>query len=290
MAQAVADTLGGPRTALLHRAYMTVAILFLLAPIIAVTIGSLTTTQYVVFPPKGLTLRWYGQMFDRPEMLSSFLLSLGIAAGSATIAVIVAVLASLALVRHRSGLNILLWMLVVSPMMLPATVLGFAALQSYTGMGFGTSPLGLLAGHLVLVTPYTVVLIATGLRSIDRTLEEAARSLGASPRRTFMAVTFPLMAWSMAAGWVMAFLVSFGDAAVSIFLNSPGMVTLPVRIFDALRYSPLNPQLTALSSMLVLVTVLTLVVMAWLVRSERLLKQSSALAAPQPVQATGIGS
>ncbi len=290
MAQAVADTLGGARAALLHRTYIGLAIVFLLAPIVAVTIGSLTTTQFVVFPPRGITLRWYGQMFDRPEMFSSFLLSLGIAAASATIAVVVAVFASMVLTRHRSPLNAVLWMLVVSPMMLPAIVLGFAALQSYTSMGFGNSPLGLLAGHLVLVTPYAVALVTTGLQSVDRTLEEAARSLGASPRKTLIAVTLPLMAWSLAAGWAMAFLVSFGDAAISIFLNTPEMVTLPVRIFDALRYSPLNPQLTALSSMLVLVTALTLVLMAWIMRPERLLKQGSTLAAPRPAQEAGSGS
>lgn len=290
MAQAVADTLGGRRAALLHRTYISLAIVFLLAPIVAVTVGSLTATQFVVFPPRGLTLRWYGQMFDRPEMFSSFLLSLGIAAASASIAVVVAIFASMALVRYRSPLNVVLWMLVVSPMMLPAIVLGFAALQSYTAMGFGNSPLGLLAGHLVLVTPYAVALVTTGLHSVDGTLEEAARSLGASPRRTLIAITLPLMAWSLAAGWAMAFLVSFGDAAISIFLNTPEMVTLPVRIFDALRYSPLNPQLTALSSMLVLVTSLTLVLMAWIARPERLLKQGSTLAAPRPAQEAGSGS
>ncbi|CAN5196968.1 ABC transporter permease [soil metagenome] len=272
MAIARTDRLGGRGTAFLHVLYLGIATIFLLAPIVAVTIGSLTTTQYVVFPPKGLTLAWYGRMFDRPEMLSSFLLSLGIAAGAATIATIIALLASLALVRHRTALNVLLRLLVISPMMLPATVLGFAFLQSYTSMGFGSSPLGLLAGHVVLVTPYAVALVTTGLYSIDTRLEEAARSLGATPRRTLFAITLPLMAWSLGAGWVMAFLVSFGDAAVSIFLSTPEMVTLPVRIFDALRYSPLNPQLTALSSLLVLVTIVILAGMASVIRPDRLLK------------------
>ena len=95
MAQLTAETLGGRRSAILHRLSLAVAVIFLLAPIIAVTVGSLTETQYVVFPPKGLTLKWYWRMFDRPEMLSSFLLSLGMAAAAATIATVVAMLASL---------------------------------------------------------------------------------------------------------------------------------------------------------------------------------------------------
>jgi putative spermidine/putrescine transport system permease protein len=218
----------------LLRVYVAIATLFLLGPILAVTLGSLTRTQYVVFPPKGLTLAWYGKIFERPEMLSSFGLSLAIAACAATIATLVSLLVALVLVRRRSRLGGLLWLLVVSPMMLPAIVLGFAFLQTYTWLGFGNSVAGLLAGHIVLVTPYAVALATTGLRSVDPTLEEAARSLGASQSRTLR------------------------------------LVTLPVRIFDALRYSPLNPQLTALTSTLVILTVVVLVGAAALMRPERL--------------------
>jgi putative spermidine/putrescine transport system permease protein len=93
-------------------------------------------------------------------------------------------------------------------------------------------------------------------------------------------VTLPLILWSVVAGWGLAFLVSFGDAAVSIFLNSPEMVTLPVRIFDALRYSPLNPELTAISSGLVIVTLVVLVASASVMRFERLLGGTGRLRRP----------
>ena len=89
--------------------------------------------------------------------------------------------------------------------------------------------------------------------------------------RTRGLVTLPIMFWSMLAGWALAFLVSFGDAAVSVFLNTPQVVTLPVRIFDALKYSPLNPQLTAVSSVLVLVTLVVLVASASFIRLERIM-------------------
>lgn len=274
MAVETAQSIGGPVARRALQVYVAAVVVFLLAPIIAITAGSLTTTQYVVFPPKGLTLDWYLRMFDRSEMLASFALSLGIAAASATIASVVGLAVGLVLVRHPSPLNRILWLMVVSPMMLPAVVLGFAFLQAYTHMGFGTTALGLLAGHVVLVTPYAVALIATGLQSIDPALEAAARSLGATPRRTLRLVTLPLMLWSLAAGWGLAFLVSFGDAAVSIFLNTPEIVTLPVRIFDALRYSPLNPELTAISSGLVIVTLIVLVASASFVRLERIFGQT----------------
>lgn len=280
MAAETARGIGGPLARGLLRLYVGLAALFLLAPIVAITAGSLTTTQYVVFPPQGLTLRWYLRMFDREEMLASFGLSLAIAALAATAATLIGLLAGLALTRWRTGFNRLLWLLVASPMMLPAIVLGFAFLQAYTRMGFGTTPAGLLAGHVVLVVPYALALIVTGLGAIDPNLEAAARSLGASPRRALLRITLPLMLWSLAAGWGLSFLVSFGDAAVSVFLNTPEMVTLPVRIFDALRYSPLNPELTALSSGLVIVTLAVLVASASMARLDRIF--GGTLSAPAP--------
>jgi putative spermidine/putrescine transport system permease protein len=266
-----AESLGGRFSKVLLGVYVVAMQAFFLAPVVAITVGSLTTTQYVVFPPKGLTLQWYSRMLDRPEIIYSFLLSLGIAFGAATASVLLGLLVSLAIVRYSLRLNTILWLLVASPMMLPTVVLGFGFLQTYTHLGLGTSILGLLAGHLVIVTPYAFVLIATGLRSVDRSLEDAARSLGASPMRTLGLVTLPIMFWSMLAGWALAFLVSFGDAAVSVFLNTPQVVTLPVRIFDALKYSPLNPQLTAVSSVLVLVTLVVLVASASFIRLERIM-------------------
>jgi putative spermidine/putrescine transport system permease protein len=266
-----AESLGGRFSKVLLWVYVVAMQVFFLAPVVAITVGSLTTTQYVVFPPKGLTLQWYSRMLDRPEIIYSFLLSLGIAFGAATASVLLGLLVSLAIVRYSLRLNTILWLLVASPMMLPTVVLGFGFLQTYTHLGLGTSILGLLAGHLVIVTPYAFVLIATGLRSVDPSLEDAARSLGASPMRTLGLVTLPIMFWSMLAGWALAFLVSFGDAAVSVFLNTPQVVTLPVRIFDALKYSPLNPQLTAVSSVLVLVTLVVLVASASFIRLERIM-------------------
>ena len=254
-------------------AYVIAIQVFFVAPVVAITIGSLTTTQYVVFPPKGLTLQWYSRMLDRPEIINSFLLSLGIAFAAATASVLLGLLVGLALVRYSLQLNAVLWLLVVSPMMLPTVVLGFGFLQTYTHLGLGTSILGLLAGHLVIVSPYAFVLIVTGLRSVEPSFEDAARSLGASPMGTLRLITLPIMFWSLLAGWALAFLVSFGDAAVSVFLNTPQVVTLPVRIFDALKYSPLNPQLTAVSSVLVLVTLMVLVASASFIKVDRIMER-----------------
>jgi putative spermidine/putrescine transport system permease protein len=281
MSTQISDSLGGRFGRLSLVTYIVVVQVLLLAPLAAITVGSLTTTQYVVFPPVGVTLHWYLRVFDRSEILDSFLLSLGIATLAATVADVVGLAVGVAMVRYRSPLNWLLWLIVVSSMMMPAVVLGFGFLQTYTHLGFGSTVLGLLAGHIVLVTPYAVTLIATGIRSVDPTLEAAARSLGASPMRTMRLVTLPLMYWSLVVGWALAFLVSFGDAAISVFLNTPQVVTLPVRIFDALRYAPLDPQLTAVASGLVIVTMIVLFVSASFVRVDRVIERAVKVGRPK---------
>ena len=250
------------RRNILLETYVVIAQICLVAPILAIVMGSLTTTQYVVFPPKGLTLKWYGTILDRPEMVNSLFISLFVAFVAATLAMVLGLLVSAALVRFTTRLNWLLWLLAVSSMMIPSVVLGFAFLQTYTYFGFGGTVAALVMGHLVLVAPFATVLIVTGMRLVDSTLEEAARSLGANWLKTFAYVTLPLMRWSVVAGWGLAFLVSFSDASVSIFLNSPQVTTLPVRIFDALRYSPLDPQLTAITSALAIATLVVLFAIA----------------------------
>jgi putative spermidine/putrescine transport system permease protein len=251
--------------------YVLVIGLFLLAPILAITAGSLTTTSYVVFPPEGLTLKWYLQIFDQPDFLSALGLSLGVAVAAATVATLLGLMVSLALHRYPTRLNILIQLLVMTPIMLPSVFLGLALLVMYSRIGLAATPWGLFAGHVMMVTPFTVSLIMIGLGSVDPVLERAARSLGATPWLTLRHVTLSLIAWSLAAGWGFAFMMSFGSLEVSLFLSTPTMVTLPVKIYSALEWSPLDPPLTAISSGLVIITLIVLLIMARVVRLDRLL-------------------
>jgi len=251
--------------------YVLVIGLFLLAPILAITAGSLTTTSYVVFPPEGLTLKWYLQIFDQPDFLSALGLSLGVAVATATVATLLGLMVALALHRYPTRLNILIQLLVMTPIMLPSVFLGLALLVMYSRIGLASTPWGLFAGHVMMVTPFTVSLIMIGLGSVDPVLERAARSLGATPWLTLRHVTLSLIAWSLAAGWGFAFMMSFGSLEVSLFLSTPTMVTLPVKIYSALEWSPLDPPLTAVSSGLVIITLIVLLILARVVRLDRLL-------------------
>jgi putative spermidine/putrescine transport system permease protein len=255
--------------------YVTIFVLFLLAPILAITAGSFTDTSYVVFPPQGFTFKWYFAAVEQQTLMQALGLSLALAAGSATLATVLAL--PLAIAFHGSGslLNRVIYVLAMTPAMLPAVFLGLALLIMYSRMGFGGTRWSLVAGHVVMALPFALSLIAVGLSALDGSLERAARSLGASPFQAFLRVTLPMIAWSLAAGWGFAFMISFGALEVSLFLSTSTMVTLPVQIYSWLDWSPLDPALTAISSGVVIITLAVLVVTARLVRLDRFLKRGS---------------
>jgi len=194
-----------------------------------------------------------------------------VALAAATVATLLGLMVALALHRYPTRLNILIQLLVMTPIMLPSVFLGLALLVMYSRIGLASTPWGLFAGHVMMVTPFTVSLIMIGLGSVDPVLERAARSLGATPWLTLRHVTLSLIAWSLAAGWGFAFMMSFGSLEVSLFLSTPTMVTLPVKIYSALEWSPLDPPLTAVSSGLVIITLIVLLILARVVRLDRLL-------------------
>lgn len=255
-------------------AYVLLLAVFLVAPIVAITLGSLTAGNYVSFPPQGLSLKWYAAIFSQPTYLQALLLSLVIACLSASVAVVLGVMAALALHRYPTRLNVLLQAFVLTPVMLPSIFVGLAFLIAYTRMGFGGTAFGLFAAHVVVATPFAVSLILVGVGGVNPVLEMAARSLGASPWRTRRLITLPLIAWSVAAGWGFSFMMSFGSLEISLFLNTPKTVTLPVAIYTALEWSPLDPMLTAISSGLVIVTLVVLLLLVRTVRIDRLMKRS----------------
>jgi putative spermidine/putrescine transport system permease protein len=171
-------------------------------------------------------------------------------------------------------LNRVVYLVIMTPAMLPSVFLGLAFLVLYTSMGLAPSPAGLVAGHVMIATPFALSLVMVGLSGQDQTLERAARSLGASAFGAFFRITLPLISWSLAAGWGFAFMISFGSLEVSLFLSTSTMVTLPVQIFMALEWSPLDPALTAVSSGLAIITLIALMVTARFVSLERFLKRS----------------
>ena len=237
-------------------AYATYA--FLLSPIVVVLIASMTAADFVSFPPKGFSFRWYVEIAKRPDFLESALISLVLASLTALGATILAVPAAIGLVRYRFPGREFLSALFLSPLMLPSVVIGIALLQSASRLGVLGNPVVLWLAHVLIATPYCLRLLMASLTGFDRNLERAALNLGASRLQAFTRVVLPLIAPGAAAGAAFAFVVSFDDLVVSMFLSSPTLVTLPVRIYNFIDQSS-SPLITAVGSLLILVAIVMVV-------------------------------
>lgn len=252
--------------------YVALICLFIVAPIVSITAGALTETAYVVFPPQGLTLKWYEAALGQRTAIDSLKFSLLLAAAAATISTAVAFLIADAGRKSNAAIYRVLRALAIMPAMLPAVFLGLALLVAYSQLHLRGTP-ALLAGHVVLAMPFAISMITVGLNGLNPALEAAARSLGATPRQVLLRITVPLIGWSLLSGWGFAFMISFGALEVSLFLSSSTTVTLPVYIYSSLEWMPMDPTLTAVSSGVILLTLVVLVVSARVARLDRFLKR-----------------
>ena len=232
---------------------------FVLAPIVVVLLASLTAAEYTSFPPQGLSLRWYLAIPAHPEFMESFRISLLVAVASGAIATALGTVAALVLVRHRFPGRDALNAFFLSPLMLPAVILGIALLQFYTMVGITRTPFALVCGHLVITVPYVIRLVSASLAGFDRSLELAAMNLGATPWQAFRRVTVPLIRPGIVAGATFAVIVSFDDVSVALFLAGPHSTTLPVRIFSYIEQT-MDPLATAVCSVLIVITLAAVLV------------------------------
>ena len=242
--------------------YLLIALL--MVPLAAIVATSFTTLSYVTFPPKGFTLRWYGEALHKQEFLGSFVLSLEIALVTAVLATMLGAPVAVALVRYRFPGRDLVNAFFMSPLILPTVVIGIALLQFYNQIRIGSTAASLVLGHVIVTTPYAIRLIAASLTGLDPSIERAARNLGAPPLRAFRLATLPLIQPGLLAGAVFAFITSFDNVTISIFLATPRMVTLPVRIYN-LWDQPMYPWLIAICALIILWTVIVIAVVERLV-------------------------
>jgi putative spermidine/putrescine transport system permease protein len=259
----------------LHRVYVALVYLFLIAPIAVVMLASLTTTNFVTFPPRGLTLAWYAAIFAHPEFVNSLTLSLVVGAGTALVAGTFGTLAAVAIVRERvAGAG--LWLaLLSSPLVIPTVVLGIALLQWFTIIALPAGVVPLVIGHTVLALPYVVRLVCAGLAGIDPALERAAAGLGASPLQRLRRVTLPLIAPSVIAGGLFAFITSFDDLTVALFVVSTNVMTLPVRIYNYMQFN-YDPLITSVSTVMIVLSIALVIIVERVIGVGRLFGKAAA--------------
>ncbi|PWC17741.1 ABC transporter permease [Brenneria corticis] len=244
--------------------------LFLLAPIIVVLIISFDTRQYLSFPPESFSWGSYRKVLDNAEFIAAFWRSLVIGVTVGTIAVVAGILLALAITRYRFRGRRLIAFLVAAPFLVPHIVLAVGLMLVLAPLGLLDSYGGIILAHLGITIPYTVRTISMSLLAVAPRLEEAALIHGARPFTVFRRITLPLIRPGLIAGAVIAFLISFDEATLSLFIVSTHTSTLPTEIYHYLEYST-DPQIAALSVMLILISVLVVVILERLVGLRRAL-------------------
>lgn len=240
------------------------AYFFLLAPMVVV-IGSsfdgATAYSGVVFPPQELTLKWYQKIPS--THYQSLGLSLGLALSVALGACLLGIPAALAIVRGKLPGKSVFLAFFRAPMQIPAVVTGVAFLRLYyvagdaTGLYLNATFVGLYLGHLFVATPYVIGTVVSVLQRFNMRLEEAALSMGASRWSTFRRITLPTIMPGVHAGALYAFMVSFSDVPIAMFLTAPGFVTYPVELFFGIE-TDFNPSVLASASLVIVFSLVAL--------------------------------
>ncbi|WP_181275744.1 ABC transporter permease [Brevibacterium oceani] len=231
-----------------------VIILFVIAPLAVVIVSSFTTEGYLNFPPQGFSLKWYGEAFGNDSFTQSLITSALLGLSTTAVSVICGVPAAFGVSRLGGRLGFALEQIFLSPLTLPAVILGLGALFVLTSYGYNGTFVGGLLAHVIVASPFVLRSVLAGLQSLDRRLEDAAHSLGAGSFRTFFDIVLPSIRGSIISGAIFAFVISFDEAVVTLFLTSSRFETLPVTIFSYVQYSN-DPSVAAISSVLVCISV-----------------------------------
>ena len=236
----------------LGRAYVGLILFFLYAPILVMAAMSFNASEFYQLP-FSFTTDWYAKLAGNREILSAAWRSVWVAVIVTAIATSLGTAASIALFRYDFPGKRVLQVLLFPPIAIPWLITGTAMLIFFFGIGLGRGTPAVILGHVALALPYVIVVVSARLTSFDRTLEEAARSLGASPWQITRAVTVPWILPGIIAGGLFAFAVSFDQFVVSYFLSEPGDSTLPVLIYTSIRKG-FTPEINAISTIIIAVS------------------------------------
>jgi putative spermidine/putrescine transport system permease protein len=246
-----------------------IALVFLVAPTMIVLITSFTASQSLKFPPDGFSLQWYAALLDADQMQRAAWNSLVIAFWTTVVAVVFGTAAALAIARSRSPWLRAADTLFMSPLLLPALAFGFAALIFINKLGFTPNIPFLVLGHVIVCVPFVLRTTLASLSQLDPGLLEASESLGAGRLMTFRRITLPLISSGVGAGAFLAFMASFDNVPVSLFLADERTEVLPIHLWQQIETN-LDVRTAAASGLIVMAT---LVLMALAERFAGLTRQ-----------------
>lgn len=239
--------------------------LFLLLPLLLIIAMSFDSSQWLQFPPPAWTLHWYRQLFADPDWLASFWASLKVAVIVTVLSVLIGLMASFALVRGRFAGRELFRGFFLTPMVLPVVVLAVALYALFLRLHLNGTLIGFVIAHLVLALPFSIIAITNSLERFDKSIEDAAVLCGANVIEARIRITLPAIRLGIIGAAIFSFLASWDEVVVAIFMASPELQTLPVRIWGVLRQE-LSPVIAAVSSLLIGLTAALMLLAAFLQR------------------------
>jgi putative spermidine/putrescine transport system permease protein len=250
---------------------------FLIAPILVIVPLSFNAQPYFTFTekmlaldPAGYSLTWYRDIFENPQWLEAIRNSLVIGTASTIFSTVLGTLAALGLQRSDLPFRNLIMGLLISPLIVPVIIAAAGMYFFYSAIGLSQTTLGIILSHAALGTPFVVITVSATLAGFDRSLTRAAASLGADPSTVFFKVTLPIIAPGVASGALFAFITSFDEVVMVLFLGGPDQRTIPRQMWTGIR-EQISPTILAVATCLIAISVLLLVAIELLRRrSERL--------------------
>jgi spermidine/putrescine transport system permease protein len=239
--------------------YFLFLVLFLYAPLVVLVIFSFDDSQVQTLPYSGFTLRWFHAVFSNGDLIAAVQRSAIIALLAAAGATMLGLITAVALTARRLALRAVVTALLLLPLVIPYIVLAVGLLILLQSLGFRQALWAVLLGHIVVSVPYCILVILPRLRTIDQSIVDAARDLGAGAWTAFRRVTLPLIIPALLSSAILAFTISFDEFAIASFLVPAGKDTLPVYIYTGSRTPALQPQVIAIGAMVVVVSIILVV-------------------------------
>ena len=231
-------------------ASVAVGFAFLYLPIVLLVVYSFNASKLVTVWA-GFSTRWYVSLIHNEGILNAAWVTLRVGLLSATVATVLGTLAALALTRYtRFRGRVLFSGMVFAPLVMPDVIIGLALLLLFVALGFDRGFLTITLAHVTFTMCFVAVVVQSRLLTFDRSLEEAAMDLGATPVRTFFQVTLPVIAPAIVSGWMLAFTLSLDDLVIASFASGPGATTLPMKIYSQVRLG-VTPEINAVCTILI---------------------------------------
>ncbi len=237
-------------------------VLFLVTPALIVIPMSFSDSRFLKFPPESFSLRWYDNFFSSVEWRDASMVSIKTAILVVLMATPIGTLAAYGLHVSRSRLSVAVQTALITPLIIPLILIAIAVFFLYARLGLNNSVIGLALAHTTLAIPFVLVTVLAGLKGYDLNQEMVARSLGASRPWAFLTITLPQIRFSVISGALLAFITSFDEVVIALFIAGGESSTLTRRMFNALR-DEIDPTVAAISTLLIGMAVVLMALSQW---------------------------